>query len=481
MSAKYRGQEEATTGPSMMTMRFGQMVDVIRARLLNGKDASRSFTGVSTDSRTVGKGALFIAIRGAKHDGHDYLSQAREKGAAGILVDERYLAEHGKDIPGSLPVVVVENTHEAMITLARKYLEQIEVTRIGVTGSNGKTTTKEFIYRLLTAVSHNVYRSPGNFNNLFGIPLAIFAMPPATRLAVLEMGISTPGEMARLAALVKPSIVTITNISATHLAFLGTVEAVAREKLELIKQAEENAPLVINADDKLLMTEARKVCDRIVTFGMTGDADFKPESIQYGDGTSTVVTIDGDRFEVPLFGQYQVYNLLAAYATVRTLGYDFHSVDVESIDLNTAPMRGEIISSGGVTFVADCYNANPQSVQSGLRSFDELPVKGRRVVVLGDMLELGGDETKYHRAVGQQLASLKIDLAVLVGPLSGHAADAAVSAGMKSDKVLHFATATKCAEALDSMLKQGDTVYLKGSRGIGLEAVLKRRRVEEVA
>ena len=468
----------------MISLRADRLADLVSGTVATG-DGTRQFAGVSTDSRTVKPGELFIAIRGEKHDGHRFLTQAAQRGAAAVLVDNEYAQLVSGAFPDNVVVVAVPDTHEGMIALAHAYLRTLEVTRIGITGSNGKTTTKEFAYRLLKAISGNVYRSPGNFNNLFGIPLSLFAMPQTTRLAVLEMGISTPGEMARLAQIVQPDIVAVTNVSPTHLEFLGTVEAVAREKLELHKHAAPDAPLVINADDDLLMREAKAVTDRIVTFGVKNDADFKPESIECTE-IGSAVTINGDRFEIPLFGDYQVYNLLAAYAVIRTLGYDFSRVDIEAIDLVTAPMRGEVIHVRGVTIVADCYNANPESVRAGLQSFNdqanrECAAGGRRIVVLGDMLELGESEVEYHQAVGRQLAGMKLDMAVLVGPLSKYAAEQAVASGMNAGSVRHMNSADECAAMLAGELHEEDTVYLKGSRGVGLEAVIRRWQGEEKA
>jgi UDP-N-acetylmuramoyl-tripeptide--D-alanyl-D-alanine ligase len=226
------------------------------------------------------------------------------------------------------------------------------------------------------------------------------------------------------------------------------------------------------------MREAARVTDEIVTFSVDNKADFRPSLVETTASGSTVVEIDGDRFEVPVFGCYQVYNLMAAYAIVRTLGFDFSRADIESIDLTTAPMRGETSTVGGVTVIADCYNANPDSVKAGLQSFAQLPSGGRRAVVLGDMLELGDDAEEYHRQMGKQVAAAKCDRAFLVGPLSEQAAEAAVEAGMDRGAVAHFASAAECAEVVISWLESGDMLYLKGSRGIGLEEIITRWQEE---
>ena len=440
-------------------------------KLLRADLGSRVFTGVSTDSRDIRPGQLFIGLRGERFDGHDYIEKAIEQGAAGIMLELQY-SESGR-VAERVPVVGVADTHKAMLQLATRYLDSLDLTRIGITASNGKTTTKEFTYALLSAVENNVYRSPGNFNNLIGIPLALFAMPQFTRVAVLELGISIPGEMGKLAEVVRPNLIAILNVGPTHLEFLGSVEAVAREKLELVRHSSTDTPLIINADDPLLVSETSAIRKDFVTFGIDSDeATFRPESITTNDNGDTLVTIEGHCFTIPMFGRYQVYNLLAAYAITRTLGYSFDNVDTSAIALATAPMRGERIVERGVTFVVDCYNANPGSVREGLESFVKLNNGQRRIIVLGDMLELGDESEDFHRAVGKQLASCTFDLALGVGPLSVHIVNDAIKAGASKEKIRHCNSTEEATTQLSEYLKQGDLVYLKGSRGIGLEKVI---------
>jgi UDP-N-acetylmuramoyl-tripeptide--D-alanyl-D-alanine ligase len=461
----------------LITLRFDQLVNTTGGRLLNTGYGQRVFTGVSIDSRTLAKEQLFVAVRGERHDGHDFVDQAAQKGASGILVDTGYAGGH--TLPGETPVVEVTDTHEAMLRMAREYLDTVAPRKAGITGSNGKTTTKEFAAQLLSVVEKQVYRSPGNFNNLFGIPLALFAMPEDTAVAVLEMGISVPGEMVRLASIVRPHLIAVTNVSATHLESLGTVEAVAREKLSSVQEMAPDAPLIINGDDPVLVEAAAAVRDNCVTFGIDRKAAYMPDRVERDDAGAMLVTIEGNRFRVPVFGRYQVYNLLAAFAIFKTMGYSLDGVDTESIQLSTAPMRGEEIISREVTFVADCYNANPDSVKAGLQSFSGHSEGRRRLVILGDMLELGEEAERYHIEIGRLVAEYKLDLAILVGPLSAHTADAAIEAGMRGDRVWHYSTADICASEMREFLQSGDLVYLKGSRGIGLEKILTVWQSEE--
>lgn len=451
-------------------MRFDQLEQMTGGKLLTVNRAEQKFAGVSIDSRTVGNGELFFAIDGERSDGHQFVDEAVLAGASGVVVRDGFFAD--KLLPEKAAVVEVADTHVAMMHLTKKYLATLAIDRIGITGSNGKTTTKEYTYRLLRAVRDNVYRTPGNFNNLFGVPLTLFAMPVETKVAVFELGISTPGEMLRLASLVRPHLLAITNVGPTHLEFLGSVEAVAIEKLLAMKSAVPGASLIINADDDLLVAETRRAGYEYVTFGVKAEADFKPDAVALSDDGTMLVTIEGHRFVLPLFGEYQVSNLMAAYAIVSTLGYRFDKVATEQISLTTDGMRGETIQAAGITFIADCYNANPESVKAGLASFASAAVTGRRIVILGDMLELGDDAEEYHRAVGRTLVDYSFDLVVAIGPLAVQTIEAAKGAGLTDAQLIRYDDVQAAVESLSTILCKGDTVYLKGSRGIGLERIL---------
>jgi UDP-N-acetylmuramoyl-tripeptide--D-alanyl-D-alanine ligase len=455
----------------LITLRFDIAAQMAGGTLVDPVKGNGTFSGVSIDSRTLQKGQLFVAIRGQRSDGHLFINQAIERGAAGVIVESHF--PRIKNISEQLAVILVDNSHEAMIHLAARYRDMCHAKFIGITGSNGKTTTKEMTFSLLTAVEKDVYKSTGNLNNLFGLPLALFAMPISTKVAVLEMGISTPGEMIRLSSIVRPDIAVITSVSATHLEFLGSVEGVAKAKLELVTNSSKHIPLIINADSKVLFTEAKKIRKDIITFGVENQADFKAEQINLNQDGVTVIRIEGKSFHLPVFGQYQVYNFLAAYAVARTLGYCFNEIATEKMEFTTAPMRGQKVQLSGITFIVDCYNANPDSVHLGLQSFALLPHSQRRVVILGDMLELGDEAERYHRKIAQTLTNYNFDLVVFVGPLMKLAYQEAIQTGYPKEKLYQFDNASDCANDTDSLLKTSDLVYLKGSRGIGLEKVLE--------
>ena len=440
--------------------------------LYNTANAERFFTGVAIDSRTIRPGELFVAIRGSNVDGHTFIGQAIERGASGIVSEFTYTGI--EQIRGDIAVIAVENSHTAMISLAAQYRQASAAKFIGITGSNGKTTTKEFLFQMLAKFEPDTYRSPGNLNNLFGTPLSLFSMPQKTRLAIMELGISIAGEMARLSRIVRPDLVVITNVGATHLEHLGSLNGVAREKLQLAIQTENKTQVVINGDDQILMAETPRVTGNFVTFGTGRSATFHPDSVIQDNAGVTVVTIEGHRFRLKLFGKHQVYNLLAAYAACRILSYDFANIDTEVIEFDSAPMRGQTLIREGISFIADCYNANPESVRSGLSSLSDMPVTGRRVVVLGDMLELGVQEKEFHREIGRLLGRQAADKILLVGPLSRYTEEAALSAGVMRSALEHFENSRMAAEFLLGFLHSGDFVFVKGSRGIRLEAILDR-------
>jgi len=454
----------------LISLRFDQLAAAIGGTLYHTGGASRSFRGVSIDSRSTRTGELFVAIRGDNKDGHDFVDQAIERGASGIVIEFTY--QKIDNIRGDIAVVVVHNSHEAMMRLAKMYRETSRARFVAISGSNGKTTTKELAFHLISAVKEHTYCSPGNLNNLYGAPLALFSMPSDTTVAVMELGISTPGEMTRLANIVRPDIIVITNVGPSHLEFLDSVEAVARAKLELVKAVSDDVPVIVNADDPVLMAEAQKQRRDLTTFAVDGEADFKPRSVEQKDINTTLVTIDGHAFRLPLAGKHQVYNLLAAYAAFKTLGLTFKNVDTLRITLDTAPMRGQIIRKNEITFFADCYNANPNSVKAGLEAFFEMSRGIRRIVILGDMLELGDSAIAYHREIGHILSKYTFDLAVFVGNLSKYTMQEALAHGVPEGTVKHYDSTDESAYALSEYLTAGDFVFIKASRGIGLEIII---------
>ncbi len=451
-------------------MQFDQLARMTGGKLHNAGSVARMFTGVSIDSRSVRPGELFVAISGDNFDGHRFISEAISKGAAGVVSQAHNT--NFASIPKDIPAVAVDDCHEAMMKLAEAYRAELPVRIIGLTGSNGKTSTKEWTFNLIEAVEKKSYRSPGNLNNLFGMPLAIFAMPVDSQIAVMEMGISRPGEMTRLTRIVQPNIIVIINVGPSHLQYLKSVSGVAKAKLEMVAASPVKTPVIINADDEILLTEASKIRSDLITFGINERATFKPQSIERSPN-STIVTIDGSTFKLPLSGVHHIYNLLAAFAACQTIGIELSTVDTTKIEFTSEALRGERVTEHGLTFISDCYNANPDSVTAALTAFGQEKTEARKVLILGDMLELGPDAKAYHQQIGRLAAAVGAELLIGIGAESKHIVDSAIKAGLPSAKTNHFADSTEMIEAMKSLLTANDLVLIKASRGISLEKVIE--------
>jgi len=458
---------------------FGTLAERVGGRLLNMSFKNEAFEGVSIDSRTVSPRQLFIAIKGERTDGHKFVADALAKGAAGLMVSEHNF--NSANIKIKSPMIVVSDTHHAMINLASGYRRELSTEFIAITGSNGKTTTKEIVYAILASRCKQTYRSPGNLNNLYGLPLAIFAIPHDTKYGVFELGISLPGEMTKLAEALQPDIALITNVSATHLGTLGTVQNVAEAKLELVDIMSPEKPIILNCDDTVLMKAAGKRKRKYITYGIESSADFRAKRIGISEEGFPTIEIDGSPVKIKLFGDHQAYNILAGYALARTLHIDIRPDELNHIDYHFAPYRGEIENINGLTIIADCYNANPVSMKSGLESFyahlQNPAMKDKRgIAVIGDMLELGENSPEFHREIGKLLTRLNFPIALMIGSLSKDMYDAAIKTGSARDKVKHFDEVSDAGELLLNNVRKGDVIYFKASRGIGLEKIISLLR-----
>ncbi len=444
---------------------------------------------VCTDSRRLGPGDLFVALRGPRFDGHAFLGEAFRRGAWGALVRRDAWEKAG--LPGSpgsaIPgaVVAVDDTERGLGDLAACHRSDLEVKVVGVTGSNGKTTTKEMTASIL-GESRKVLRNEGNLNNLIGLPLTVLSLDETHEAAVLEMGMNHRGEIRRLAEIACPQVGVVTNVGPAHLEHLGSLEEVAAAKAELLEALAPRDTAVINADDPMsgkLVAAAR--C-RIVTFGLSGGADFRGTDVRTaGDGTAFVLQAPGGRAEVsiPLLGEHNVRNALAAAAAALVMGSTPEHVAEGLRAAAPAPMRFTVLAfRGGTRVVNDAYNANPASMKAALDTFALLEGGRRRAAVLGEMRELGAGSAGAHRRLGVQAGACGFDLLVAVGGHGGDTAAGAASAGMDEGRIFTVPDAKGAADLLEGWIAEGDLVLLKGSRGVGLERVLdellERRSLE---
>jgi UDP-N-acetylmuramoyl-tripeptide--D-alanyl-D-alanine ligase len=454
----------------MVELRLDEVAAKMGGRVLQG-DPSRVFRTFTIDSRLARPGDLFFAIR-ARRDGHAFVAAARDKGAAGAVISRQITTPDG-----GFALVRVPDTVAALEELARRVLAERPVKVVGITGSIGKTTTKEFAASLL-ARCFKVLKSEGNFNNKLGLALSLLRLEPEHELAVLEMGTSGFGEIRALTRIAPPDVAVITNVNPVHLEFLGDLEGVARAKKEILEGTRENGVAVLNGDDPWVRKVGEDWPGRRLTFGFGPEADVRAVSVRPlgQQGLAFELRCFGKKAEVRLGFVYQEFiaNLLAAVAVGAALGVSFEDITAGIDDLHPLAGRGGLIRLAcGVRLVDDSYNSNPRALEAALKGLALLPA-GRRVAVLGDMLELGQREAEFHRAAGRQVAEAGWDVLVAVGPLGRYMLDGARAAGMEPERLASFPTAEEAAGAITSLVREDDLVLVKGSRGIHMERIAER-------
>jgi UDP-N-acetylmuramoyl-tripeptide--D-alanyl-D-alanine ligase len=460
----------------LIELRADQVVRWCTATLRGGA-AATPFTAVSIDSRTVGAGALFVAIAGPRHDGHDHVAGAASRGAAGALVRRGFAAPAG--LPAGFCLLEVDETTRALGALAAGHRAEYTGPLVAITGSNGKTSTKEMCAAIL-AVRAPCLATAGNLNNEYGLPLTLLRREPRHRSVVVELGMNHRGEIARLAAIAKPTVGALTNVGTAHIEHLGSREAIAEEKGDLIAALPPSGVAVVNGDDPLASAQASRTRARVLRFGLGEGADVRAENLRERAAgyAFTLRTPDG-RYDVEVAGlaETSVLNALAAAAAALAAGTP--AGDLAPGLAGYTPVRGRltpIVLDGGVLLVDDTYNANPQSMEVALRALaaprGEQQV--RRIAVLGDMGELGAESEKAHRATGALAARLGIDLLVAVGAHAGEVAEAARAAGLRTAHVHVEADAERAAERVLAALRPRDRVLVKGSRSMRMERVVDR-------
>jgi UDP-N-acetylmuramoyl-tripeptide--D-alanyl-D-alanine ligase len=432
-----------------------------------------AFAAFSTDTRApFPPGALFFALKGERFDGHAFLAEAAARGAAGAVVAER--PEKGPHPPVLLQV---RDTRDALGQAASLWRRRHKVQVVAVTGTNGKTTTKEMVVAVL-ARRYRVLGSPGNLNNLVGVPLALFGLTPEHEVAVVELGMSVPGEIRRLAEICEPDIGIITNVGEGHLEFLGSVEGVAVAKGELLPFLGGDKTAILNADDVHSRALFPRVTGRLLTFGLRGRADVRAGAIRVSKVRRTSFTLSTPggtaRVRLPLPGRHNVVNALAAAAAGVILGVPVKAIAAALGEAPVQPMRMQRLTHGsGAVLYNDAYNANPSSMAAALEAFGGVRGRGRTVLVLGDMRELGPHAPEAHRRIGGLAAALAPDRLIAVGEHAAALAEGAAAAGLPADRVTVCRALPEARQALVAELAPRTWVFLKASRGVGLERVLE--------
>jgi UDP-N-acetylmuramoyl-tripeptide--D-alanyl-D-alanine ligase len=463
-------------------------------------EPERTFGDVSIDTRTLKAGDLYVGIRGERFDGAEFAGAALDCGAAGVVVPRGWSvapafaggfggstvarSASGGGQPSAAAVVIeVDDTTVALQNLAHAIRMESGTKVVAITGSAGKTTTKEVTSDFL-GVRYRVVRNRGNFNNHIGLPLSLIELRQRPEIAVVELGMNHTGEISTLVRVAEPDVRVWTNVGEAHLGFFASLDAIADAKAEILEAASASTVLVANADDPRITARIGAFRGRVVTFGIEADhADVRATAVvdRGIDGTTARVTTRHGAVELstPLIGRTNLANILAAAAVAEEFGVPLDSIAASAAHLRPAAHRGEVVRlPGGVTVVDDSYNANPTATKKAL---DVLAggAATRRIAVIGEMLELGERSAELHEGVGRAAAASRVDVLFAVGGAPAKAlADGAIAAGMPAASVQYFATSDEAAAAASAIVRSGDLVLVKGSRGVKTDRVVDRLKAE---
>ena len=455
----------------MPTLKLLELAEAVRGELLRGDPETRVST-YNIDTRDLTRGGAFFALKGERADGHSFLAQADRAGASVAVVERD--PESDRQTPPAL--IRVDDTAAALGRCANWIRRKHgEVRWIGVTGSNGKTTTKEMIAAGLSA-SAKVHRTPGNLNNHLGVPLTLLAMPDDTEIAVIELAMSGYGEIAALTRTIDPDIAMITNVRAVHMSAFSSLDDVAAAKGEMFAVLRDEATAVVNLDDAQVRVQATRHTGPQVTFGQHAEAQLRLDGIrnQYLPGATLIFVHEqkSRRVQLRIGGAFAAQNALAALAVIFAAGVDLDEAVARIEQVEAGPGRGQVHRlDGEILLIDDSYNSNPPAVSAVLETLRLSEPSGRRVLVFGDMLELGNMDAALHREAGRRAAAAGVQLLVTVGPLSKEMAEAARRDGVET--VRHHSDSKECAAAILEYVGPGDLIVVKGSRALQMERVVQ--------
>lgn len=463
----------------MIQRTLGEIATMIPGAVCPAEHAGTRIRGVGTDTRRLAAGSLFVPLQGEQYDGHRFAAEALARGAAATLW------QRDRGAPPAGAHVLVDDTLAALQDLAASYRRQLAVRVVGITGSNGKTTTKEIVSAVLSA-RWRVHKTKGNLNNHIGLPLTLLELDEGAEIAVLEMGMSGFGEIELLSAIARPDAAIITNIGDAHMQQLGSREGIARAKFEIASGLGAGGLLVYPGDEPLLaaLVDEAKADGRLdlLTFGQGAACQYAPEAVRVGaDGTAFAVRReDGavtEPFFMPLLGRHNAVNAVAAYALASRFGVTDRQFAEAIRAMTPAGMRIETVrAASGLTILSDAYNANPAAMKAAIELLRELRGFARKIVVLGDMLELGPDAEAFHREIGRQLAPPEFDFVYTYGELAAYIAEEC-AARFPPGQVEAFADKAALADRLRRLAGPEDVVLVKGSRGMRMEEVVEALRV----
>lgn len=442
------------------------------AEIIHAVDGSYGFPSdtfidyISTDTRTLKKGSVFVALKGDNFDGHNYGAKAMELGAEAVIAE--------RAIDGAR-CIIVDSTHKALLDLAAYYRRKFDIPLVGITGSVGKTTTKEMI-SLVVSEKYNTLKTEGNHNNEIGLPLTLFGLEKKHTAAVIEMGMSHLGEISRLSLCAQPTVAVITNIGFSHIENLGTQENILKAKMEILDGADYDAPLIMCRDDKMLRNAEIHGDRKAVFYSVKKkDCDVYATSIKSNeDRISFIINYPGGKIKaiINCMGEHNVKNALAAFCVGLELGIEPEKIVAGIAKYRPDGLRQNVKKINGRTFIIDCYNASPDSMKAAINVLSNTNTGGRKYCVLADMLELGKLSKTLHRTVGEYVSESKTDMLLCFGDDSKYYIDGALKKGFDSSRCLHFESREKLTEYLRNNINTNDAVLFKGSRGMKLEEVV---------
>ncbi len=443
------------------------VLTAVKGKLLSG-NPDEILTGLSTDTRKIKKGELFLAIKGGKYDGHSFILDAVAKGAGAVLVQEGGITNANFKLP-DISFISVSDSIKAFGDIGNFHRSRFSIPVIGVTGSNGKTTVKEMTSAILSK-KLNTLKSFGTENNNIGVPLTLMRLTSEHGIAVIEMGMNHLGEIRRLSEIARPTIAIITNIGHSHLEYLEDMDTVFKAKIEILEHMAPDAKIILNADDEYL--RKTKASQKITWFGFDKEADFHADKISLEpDGISFRLNGKWD-ISLGVLGRHNVYNALAAIACAWDFGVSIDDIRDTLKEFKVPNMRMEVKRFGDIKIINDTYNANPQSMKQAIEALRDMVTDGRKILIAGDMLELGTFSGRFHHLVGKQAAESGFDLIVAVGKLAEHISAGAQEAGMSGRKIKLCAVTKEAREKVATLIKKGDTILVKGSRAMRMEEIV---------
>ena len=450
----------------MEKLLLSEIVTAVRGSF--GYPSNIEVSSISTDTRTIEKGAVFVALKGKNFDGHDYAAKAMELGAVAVITER---AVDGAEC------IIVDSAQSALLDIAGYYRDKFDIKLVGITGSVGKTTTKEFV-SLVMSKKFRTLKTQKNFNNEIGLPMTLFNLTSEYEAAVIEMGMSNLGEISRLSLTSKPNLCVITNIGFSHIENLGSQENILKAKMEILDGADENAPLILSKDDKFLRSVEVRAERKKIFYSVTdssanvyaSDIETKSDKIEFN------INSDGKTYKAVIncLGEHNVKNALAAFCVGRE--YNISPDDIIEAIGEFVPdgIRQKTSEVNGIKIIADCYNSSPDSAKSAIHTLSQIDTKGKKIAVLGDMLELGKMSKELHKSVGEAVCDENIDLLLCFGGMSEYYVKGALKKGFDKNNAKIFASKEDVAEYLKTTMKKGDAVLFKASRGMKFEEIIEK-------